>query len=360
MKILHLETGRFFYGGPQQVIYLCNALKDLNVDNILVCPPDSEIDEIARKIGIRVINLRCGGDFDIFFGYSLWKMLRKEKPDIVHCHSRRGADFIGGRVSLLANIPAVITRRVDNLESKFLAKLRYKPFNKIIVISKNIQTVLKNTGIKKKVTCIYSAGDSDQFVKPKNFKWFYENFSVSEDNFVILSASQFIARKGHKYLLHAVANLRNKFPQIRVVIFGRGPKENEMKQLCEHLKLEDIVQFRGFCIDLDNFISCFDLLVHPATQEGLGVIVLKSAASGIPVVGFNVGGLRESVLNGKTGLLVKNRDGHALQKSIAAFINNEEFYEKSSSVAKRWVRDRFTIKTMVKKHLKVYKSILND
>ena len=71
MKILHLETGRFFYGGPQQVIYLCNALKDFNVDNILVCPPDSEIDEIARKIGIRVINLRCGGDFDIFFGYSL-------------------------------------------------------------------------------------------------------------------------------------------------------------------------------------------------------------------------------------------------------------------------------------------------
>ena len=172
MKILHLETGRFFYGGPQQVIYLCNALKDLNVDNILVCPPDSEIDEIARKIGIRVINLRCGGDFDIFFGYSLWKMLRKEKPDIVHCHSRRGADFIGGRASLLANIPAVITRRVDNLESKFLAKLRYKPFNKIIVISKNIQTVLKNTGIKKKETCIYSAVDSDQFVKPKNFKWF--------------------------------------------------------------------------------------------------------------------------------------------------------------------------------------------
>ena len=53
VKILHVETGRHFLGGPQQVIYLINALRERGHDNILVCPPDSGIDMVAREHGIR-------------------------------------------------------------------------------------------------------------------------------------------------------------------------------------------------------------------------------------------------------------------------------------------------------------------
>ncbi|NIN38179.1 MAG: glycosyltransferase family 1 protein, partial [Gammaproteobacteria bacterium] len=65
MKILHVETGRHFLGGPQQVIYLIDALQARGVDNILVCPPDSGIDTVAREHGIRVQNLFCAGDLDL-------------------------------------------------------------------------------------------------------------------------------------------------------------------------------------------------------------------------------------------------------------------------------------------------------
>ena len=114
MKILHVETGRHFLGGPQQVIYLINALRERGHDNTLVCPPESGIDGVARQAGIRVQNLFCAGDLDLPFAYRLSQFLKEHTPDIVHCHSRRGADLLGGLAATLADIPAVVTRRVDN------------------------------------------------------------------------------------------------------------------------------------------------------------------------------------------------------------------------------------------------------
>ena len=75
MKILHVETGRHFLGGPQQVIYLINALRERGHENILVCPPDSGIDTAAREAGIRVQNLFCAGDLDLPFAYRLSQFL---------------------------------------------------------------------------------------------------------------------------------------------------------------------------------------------------------------------------------------------------------------------------------------------
>ena len=65
MKIVHVETGRHWYGGPQQVIYLCEGLADRGIDNLLVCPPGSAVGEAARSSGIAVANLDCAGDLDM-------------------------------------------------------------------------------------------------------------------------------------------------------------------------------------------------------------------------------------------------------------------------------------------------------
>ena len=65
MKILHVETGRHLYGGPQQVMYLISALDARGHESILVCPPGSGIDQAARLAGVHVQNLFCAGDLDL-------------------------------------------------------------------------------------------------------------------------------------------------------------------------------------------------------------------------------------------------------------------------------------------------------
>ena len=101
MKIVHVETGRHFYGGAQQVIWLIQGLAKRDVDSVLVCSAGTEIDSVAQQAGLRVINIPCNGDLDFAFPIKLNRFLRREQPDIVHCHSRRGGDLLGGWGSFL-------------------------------------------------------------------------------------------------------------------------------------------------------------------------------------------------------------------------------------------------------------------
>ena len=347
-------------GGPQQVVYLINALRERGHDNTLVCPPDSGIDGVARMAGIRVQNLFCAGDLDLPFAYRLSQFLKDEAPDIVHCHSRRGADLLGGLAASYADIPAVVSRRVDNTEMRLMATLRYKPFRKIIAISNAIAAVLREHDVAdERIAVIRSAVDAKAFANTPDCGAFRKEFGIEEGVFAIAAAGQLIPRKGHRYLLQAVAGLVQKHPKISLVIFGDGYLNKQLQAQADSLGLGDIVQFAGFRDDLDSFIACFDLLAHPALTEGLGVAALKAAAAGVPVVGFDAGGLQEAVEHGKTGLLVSSEDVDKLQDAIATLIDDDQMREQMSIAGRERMQNEFSIATMADKHIALYESILN-
>jgi len=360
VKILHVETGRHFLGGPQQVVYLINALRERGHDNTLVCPPDSGIDGIARLAGIRVQNLFCAGDLDLPFAYRLSQFLKEQAPDIVHCHSRRGADLLGGLAASYADIPAVVSRRVDNTEMRLMATLRYKPFRKVIAISEAIAAVLREHDVAdERIAVIRSAVDAGAFAHEPDCDAFRKEFGMGEGTFAIAAAGQLIPRKGHRYLLQAVAGLIPNYPKIRLVVFGDGYLNKQLQAQAASLGLEDVVQFAGFRDDLDSFIACFDLFAHPALTEGLGVAALKAAAAGVPVVGFDAGGLKEAVERGKTGLLVPTEDAESLQEVIATLIDDEQMRAQMSIAGRERMQNEFSIATMVDKHIVLYESMLN-
>jgi glycosyltransferase involved in cell wall biosynthesis len=358
VKILHVETGRHFLGGPQQVAYLINALRERGHDNTLICPPDSGIDGVARMAGIRVQNLFCAGDLDLPFAYRLSQYFKDEKPDIVHCHSRRGADLLGGLAASYADIPAVVSRRVDNTEMRLMATLRYRPFRKIIAISEAIAAVLRQHDVDEgRIAVIRSAVDSDAFAALPDHSKFRKEFGIDDGVLTIATAGQLIPRKGHRYLLQAVADLVHSHPPFRVVVFGEGYLNNQLRAQAASLGLGGVVQFAGFRDDLDDFIACFDLLVHPASAEGLGVAVLKAAAAGLPVVGFNAGGLNEAVEHGKTGLLVEAEDIDALRGAIATLIDDEPMRRQMGAAGKERMRQSFSIAAMADQHVALYESL---
>ena len=360
VKILHVETGRHFLGGPQQVVYLINALRERGHDNTLVCPPDSGIDSVARLAGIRVQNLFCAGELDLPFAYRLSQFLKDEAPDIVHCHSRRGADLLGGLAASYADIPAVVSRRVDNTEMRLMATLRYKPFRKIIAISDAIAAVLREHDVAdERIVVIRSAVDAKAFANMPDCSAFRKEFGIEEGVFAIAAAGQLIPRKGHRYLLQADAGLVQKHPKISLVISGDGYLNNQLQAQAAALGLDDVVQFAGFRDDLDSFIACFDLFAHPALTEGLGVAALKAAAAGVPVVGFDAGGLREAVEHGKTGLLVPAEDVEQLQSAIAILIDDDHMRGQMSIAGRERMQNEFSIATMVDKHIVLYESMLN-
>ena len=359
MKILHVETGRHFLGGPQQVIYLINALRERGHDNILVCPPDSGIDTVAREQGIRVQNLFCAGDLDLPFAYRLAQYIRDEGPDLVHCHSRRGADILGGLAAGFANVPAIVSRRVDNTEMRLVAGLRYRPFLKIIAISEVIAEILRNHGVDDaRIEVIRSAVDADAFTGETDCGAYRREFDIPEGVFAIAAAGQLIPRKGHRYLLEAAAELKQTHAAFRLVIFGEGYLGNQLRAQAATLGLGDEVRFAGYRDDLDDFIGCFDLLVHPSSAEGLGVAALKAAAAGVAVVGCDAGGMRESVLHGETGLLVDPENAAALREAIATLIDDDQMRARFAAAGRVRMQNEFSIATMADKHEALYASVV--
>jgi glycosyltransferase involved in cell wall biosynthesis len=359
VKILHVETGRHFLGGPQQVIYLINALRERGHESILVCPPDSGIDTVARENGIRVHNLFCAGDLDLPFAYRLSQFIKDQKPDLVHCHSRRGADILGGLAASFADVPAVVSRRVDNTEMRVMAAIRYRPFHKVIAISEAIAEVLRDRGVEEeRLEIIRSAVDVDEFSGDVDCAAVRADFGLTPDDFVIAAAGQLIPRKGHQFLLQAVADLKDRYPRIRLVVFGEGYLNNQLRAQAGSLGLGDVVQFAGFREDLDSYVSCFDLFAHPALAEGLGVAALKAAAAGVPVVGFAAGGLVEAVADGQTGLLVAPEDGDALAAAIAKIIDNPELGKEFGKAGRERMQKEFSIATMADRHVGLYESLL--
>ena len=305
-------------------------------------------------------NLFCAGDLDLPFAYRLSQYIRESRPDIVHCHSRRGADVLGGLAASFADVPAVVSRRVDNTEMRMVAALRYRPFKKVIAISEAIADVLRDRGVEnERLIVIRSAVDVSPFEKSADCTAFRQTFAIPDVAVVVAAAGQLIPRKGHQYLLQAIANLRHSHPALRLIIFGEGYLGSQLRAQAESLGLEDVVQFAGFRNDLDSFVHCFDIFAHPALAEGLGVATLKAAAAGVPVVGFAAGGLVEAVANNETGLLVAPENVNELQDAIARLIDEDDLRERLGRAGKERMQNEFSIARMATMHVDVYESVVN-
>ena len=360
MKVLHVETGRQLYGGPQQVLYLLSGLKQRSIDNVLVCPTGSAIAEVAAGQGIAVRRTDYAGEHDIRFLPRLKRILRDEQPDIVHCHSRRGADIYAGLAASQVGIPALVSRRVDNPEPCWLAMLRYRPYARVIAISNAIKEVLLKAGIAgERLAVIRDSVAADEFAHVPDRESFRRAFGLDNQDLVLGVTAQLIERKGHRFLLQALATLNAHYPQIKLLIFGQGPLEDALKAQVVELGLQQVVQFAGFRDDLDDYLGCLDMLVHPALAEGMGVAVLKAAAAGVPVVAFAAGGVCEAVEHEVTGLLVPPADVAGLAGAIARLVDYESLRSQLGKAGRQRMLTEFSVATMVEKHHELYRSVLN-
>jgi glycosyltransferase involved in cell wall biosynthesis len=259
----------------------------------------------------------------------------------------------------MAGVPAILSRRVDNRESNSMAKLRYSWFEKVVAISENVADVLSEQGFDSdKLSVIRSAVDATAMAPAPDRRVLADRFGIVADDCAIAVVSQLIRRKGHRFLLDVLPGLAEQHPGVRVVFFGEGSAEHELKALSTRLGLGGVVRFAGFRRDLDTYLGAFDMLVHPAEREGLGVAMLKAAAAGLPVVAFDTGGATEAVVHAKTGVLVEPGNLDLLQKAIGALIEDSALRADFGRAGRERMQKNFSIETMVESHIELYERVL--
>jgi len=171
---------------------------------------------------------------------------------------------------------------------------------------------------------------------------------------VVLTVARLSHQKGIRYLLDAAAQI----PHAEFWIAGDGPDRNALLSHAAQLQIADRVKFLGHVTDIAATLWQADLFVLPSLFEGLPVSVLEAMAAGVPVIATDVGGTREEIRSGETGVLVPPSDAEALAAAICLLLNDPALAQRLAESAQQSVRQEFSVETMVRQTTEIYDRVL--
>lgn len=360
MRVLHVETGRNWVGGPAQVLYLMRGLVERGHEVALATPAGSGLGSRAKDAGLQVYDLRFGGDWDPRLPACVARCIRAFSPDLVHLHSRRGADTWGAFAARLFGKPVVLSRRVDfAIRPTAWNRWRFRTlYDRVVCISNAIERVVLAGGVPPdKVVTVHSAVDTNQFrPDPEAGPRVRRELGIEPGAPLFAIVAQLIPRKGHDVLFRAVQRLLPRYPALRVAVFGRGAEEARLREMALSLGVAPSLHWAGFHERMDSVLPGIDAVVHPARLEGLGVALLQTLACGRPVIACPVGGIPEAVNDGD-GWLVPVDDDAALAQAMECVIEDPEQATRKGTAGRALMERSFSVDAMVDGNLRVYRSL---
>ena len=171
----------------------------------------------------------------------------------------------------------------------------------------------------------------------------------TDGRWILLQGGRLIAKKDHASTFAALAEIRKKFPAIRLRIAGEGPEKPALEKLAAQLGITEAIEWMGF-LDQEEMIRALreaHVFVHPSAtgpdgnREGVPNGLLEAMATALPVVATRHGGIPEAVVDGVTGLLVGEREPENLAKSICELLENPETAYRLGNAGAESVRRDF-------------------
>ena len=239
-----------------------------------------------------------------------------------------------------------------------------KNASKVIALNKVEAEQYKSMGIsEEKIAIIPNGIDLSEYAELPPKGVFKKKFNIPEDKKIILYLGRIHKIKGIDFLVKAYAYLIKKMNCKDTVLVIAGPDDGylkEVQELTNRLSVSKYVLFTGPLYGRNKLEAYVDseFYVLPSRYETFPMTVLEAYACGKPVIGSKVGGLRDLIVDGKTGLLINVGDVEQLAKAILFLLNNEGEIEKMGSIGRQYVKYNFSIEKVVEKLEKVYEEVV--
>lgn len=361
IRVLHIDSEFGWRGGQQQVVYLLEQMQKLSYVTALIAQPKSEINAYCLKKNILCFSLRMKGEIDIFAGFRIARLVKRNQFNILHLHSAHALATGLWAKLFYKKVKLIGTRRVDfHIKNNPLSRIKYSNLllNKIVCISGQVENVLRMDGVPARLLkTIHSGVDIHKFdniVPPKNFK---SKLGIPEHHLFIGTVAAMADHKDYPNLLKAARIVLNNNDNITFCSVGSGPEENRVRALAKKFQIEDRFIFAGFRKNVGNFLKSFDIFVLSSYLEGLGTSILDAQAVGLPVVACKTGGIPEIIDNDLNGLLVPPKNSEALAQAILYLVRNDSKRKELGENSKKSVQ-QFSIEKTVQRYLELYDELL--
>lgn len=316
---------------------LAFKLLDKGFDVVISSPYGKKIDYMTDK-GCRFYNLkidRRGTNIlnDIKLIISYYKLLKKEKPDVVLTYTSK-CSIYGGFVCRLLNIPYIVNNA---------GLLETSNYSCIIGV---ILNVLYKVGYKGAACMMYQNGRERDLLQSKIGKIHYHDIPGSgvnldefafceypkEDNIIRFNyVARIVDIKGINELLACAKIIKGKYPNTEFILYGDFDDDLYRAKVKDY-EQKGYVKYGGIQLDMKPCIRKAHCVIHPSYYEGLTNVILEHGAIGRPAIASDIPGCREGIDDGITGYTFKLKDVDALVAAVEKFINLP--YEKKAAMGK--------------------------
>ena len=281
--------------------------------------------------------------FEIFQGGFDVLLLQEDYQPICH---------MAATAAWLRNVPTVLSTERTYYPAARLKRIALRVFDRTInAFTRRIVTVYtahctaakefveQSLRIKRgRVRVIHVGVDAGLFKRVTGVT------PLAEGGFKVLTVARLHPYKGLDTLIRAMEIVRKARPDVVLYIMGRGPAAAELKELASTLKVADVIRFVETPVpnqEMPPVYSSADLYIQPSLVEPYGIAVLEAAACGKPAICSDVGGMRDTVVDGETGFLVPPADPEALAQKILLLTGNRQRLDRMGIAARNRVEAQF-------------------
>jgi glycogen(starch) synthase len=177
----------------------------------------------------------------------------------------------------------------------------------------------------------------------------------------LLCVGRLVSAKGFDLALEAVAALRGRHPRLTLAFAGAGPERERLERMAGELGIRERVSFEGWIdpTEICARMARASAVVLPSRREGLPVVAVEAAWAGRPVVAADVSGMREVVLDGRTGRLVPPDDRDALATAIGEIVADSDRARRMGAAGRRHAAERFSVEGMMDAYEGLYERLSN-
>ena len=175
----------------------------------------------------------------------------------------------------------------------------------------------------------------------------------------IICVGRWSPEKGQAGLLRVIAELRTRYPNLRLRLVGYGPEKAAMEALASDLGVANSVDFVGRLSEEATLaeIARSDILALPSFMEGLPIVLMEAMAIGVPVVASRVAGTPELVEDGASGLLFTPSNWDELGDRIERLLTDRDLYERVAELGKTKVAAEFDARKSAAEMLRLFETV---
>ncbi len=306
----------------------------------------------------------------------LKKIIQEYQPDIVHTHAAK-AGALGRKAAKACKVPIIVHTFHGHVFHSYFGKVKTTLFKMIernlakksdvIIAISEIQkkelTEEHRICSKEKVTVVPLGFDLQQFrdkAKTERERIRKEQ-NLKEDEIAVAIIGRLAPVKNHVFFLRVIDTILSKTSKnVKVFIVGDGPERTFIEEQVSVInkKHNNSIKLTSWVSDVASFNAGMDVICLTSKNEGTPVSLIEAQASGVPVVTTDVGGVRDIMINGKTGFVTAVNNEQLFAEKLLDLIEDENKREKMSQNGWTFVEEKFHYRTLVKNMTKLYGELI--